>query len=318
MGIEQLEKDLEGRKSVNLNRIAGEHFTPGFLEAEAGRLMYVATMAADLGMPVQYNPPELEKCVVHFSARRLIGDLWKFSIPKIKPFVTEEGRFDLDRAVTDGKIGKPSKDIEGNLVAGFEFVYDLTSETYAEWLEDLKRRYQEDPHDPMATLYRIYKAHSVLISGGDWQSRTILDSTFTSAGKERFNWMREHPDLSRAELEKIVENSREGSIEQASLLGIKSTAKEGILREATARGELAYVLDPDSGKIIFNPDLLDEVAEFEEDIRDSYSDQTQLVLKCPARFVPSPLYHGGSMLHDQIRFKESVYVELYLATHGRR
>ena len=39
---------------------------------------------------------------------------------------------------------------------------------------------------------------------------------------------------------------------------------------------------------------------------------------CPSKFVPSPLYPGGGMLHDLIRFRAGVYTEVYLATHDRR
>ncbi len=126
MNIEQLERSLERKTSVNLNRVAKEHFTPEFLEVEADRLLnlasYSSRMATDLGMPVLYNPTELEKCVVHYSARRLIGDLWSFSLPRIKPHVTDNGRFNLDKAQADGKIGNLSTDIGDNLEAGFEYV----------------------------------------------------------------------------------------------------------------------------------------------------------------------------------------------------
>ncbi|HUQ84808.1 MAG TPA: hypothetical protein VM077_00645 [Candidatus Limnocylindrales bacterium] len=208
--------------------------------------------------------------------------------------------------------------IDNNLDTGRKFIFGMTDQLYGDWLDDVQRRYNEDPDDQTTLFLTIYRTHSALIVGGDWSYRTIMDNTFSSAGREIFDWVIDYPDMDRDELEEIARNSTEGIIEQAGQLGIKSTAIEGVVMNVAERGELAYVLDADKRKIIFNPEFNDDVVREEERRREEYPDQTQLVLGCPAKFVPSTLYPRGSMLHDLIRFKASVYTEIYLATHNRR
>jgi hypothetical protein len=58
--------------------------------------------------------------------------------------------------------------------------------------------------------------------------------------------------------------------------------------------------------------------DYEERRSLSHPDQTQLTIGCPAQFVPGSIYSKGSVLQDILRFQERVYIELYLATHGRR
>ena len=146
-----------------------------------------------------------------------------------------------------------------------------------------------------------------------------MDKTFTSAGRENFDWLADYPDLSRKEIEAIVNNSISEGIEYASRLAINSTAREQIVQDVTSRGEKAYTLDTQSKKIILDPKYIPEVERREAELREeNFFDNTQLLLMCPAKFVSSGLYSGGSMLHDLLRFKYSVFAEIYLKTHGRR
>ncbi|HUQ84807.1 MAG TPA: hypothetical protein VM077_00640 [Candidatus Limnocylindrales bacterium] len=83
----ELEASLEGRTSINLGQLAKDNFTSDFLRDHAGGLVQASRMIEGLGMPVTYNPTELDKCVAHYTARKLIGDLWSFSVPSFKKFV---------------------------------------------------------------------------------------------------------------------------------------------------------------------------------------------------------------------------------------
>lgn len=311
-----VEARLKGCTSVNLKKLAQEHFTPTYLEGEANRLLGVARRVDALGLPIAYHPTEMDKCVVHYCSRELIADLWNFTMPAVKPLIKEDGRFDVERAQREKKLDNLTGDISDALDTGQEFIASMMDGLFEDWVATLKKRYMADKSDALATMFTIYKTHSRLITG-DWSAPTILELTFASAGREKFDWLKESPDMSRVELENIVSASRRGPVEQADQLGIKSAVKEEVLRRATERGELAYVLDPLSQTIIFNPLLLPEVEKEEGDRKADYYDQTALLLQCPAKFVPSSLYQRGSMLRDLIRFRESVFVELYLSTHGR-
>ncbi len=318
MKTTSLEKQLAGCTHVNLKQLAEEHFTPAFIETTAERLLTAAGMTRNLGFQVRYEPKELEKCVVHHCARELIRDLWDFSLPAVKELIKNDGRFDLDKAVERGALEHPGDSLEENLENGQFFISKTTNNLHDRWVDSLKERYQADRRDQMAIKYMLYRSYQILICGGELEQPTILERTFASAGKETFDWTRDYPDLSREELEEIVLNSRRGLLEQADQLGIKSASKEEVLRNATTTGDLAYVLDPKTRKIVFNPNLW-PLVEAEERLRlPDYHDQTKLLLKCPAKFVPSDLYPGGGMLYDLVRFRDSVFVELYLATHDRR
>lgn len=315
MHIEDLQTSLEGATDANLKQIAKDYFTPQFLQEYAGALLNNVSRVNMLGIPVEYNPSELDKCVIHYCTRELIGDLWNFSIPTLRRHMTGEGRFNLDEAVASSTL---TPDIQPNLDIGKRFILETTDQLCKGWVRDLYQRHQIDDKDQTAIKFAIYRAHSTLIGGGDWDHPSVLFTTFTSAAREAFDWVRDYPNLSRAEVEEITGNSTEGFIQQADQLGIKSHAKEVVIREVTDRGELAYILDPEHRKIIFNPLFLEDVARVEEAERENYHDQTQLLLRCPAKYVSSSLYKGGSMLHDLIRFRSNVYTELYLATHQRR
>ncbi len=323
MRTSSLEKQLQGCRHINLKRLAAEHFSPAYLESTANSLLTGAEMTANIagrmGMPIGYELTEETKCAVHHSARELIGDLWAHSLPTVRRFVKADKRFDLDKAESDGLIDPPFKgDLQDNLNAGQQFIATTTNDLFGAWLAGLKQRYEKDNHDPMAVMYMLYRAYSILITGGDREEPSILERTFTSAGRETFDWTRDYPGLSREQLEKIMTDSRRGILAPADGLAIQSASREEALREATARGELAYVFDPSSRKVIYNPKLL-PLAEREERVRmPHYYDKTNLVLQCPAKFAPSDLYPGGSMLHDVARFRDSVYTELYLATHDKR
>ncbi|MEK6949065.1 MAG: hypothetical protein AABX34_02510 [Nanoarchaeota archaeon] len=317
--INDLAQRLEGCHHANVERLGEEYFTVDFLEHSAGGMMHALRMAEGVG-PITYHPSELDKCVIHYCVRNLIQDLWEFGIPRIKRFVDSNGRFDLEKALASGDYGNLSDELAHNLDVGREVVYGITSKVYDDWVQNLKQRNQlSRTEDPIPLTYTVYKLHSVLISGGDWQAPSIMDATFTSAGRENFDWLVDYPNLSRQELEVITENSIEEGIKQASQLAIKSTAKEQVVRDVTKRGDMAYVLDPQAKKIILNPKYLPDVERMEAKTReDGFFDETQLLLMCPAKFVPSTLYNGGGMLHDLIRFRSSVFVEIYLATYNRR
>lgn len=318
MKIEELEANLKGATHANLKQIAKEYFTPEFLEREATMLFTTAKMAEGLPFFVNHRPSELDKCVIHYCSRELISDLWGFSTPTLSRFVADDGRFRLDDAFAEGEGNQLATDVRGNLEVGKRLISDMTHQLWVDWVQDLGQRHKRDPRDQAAVMFTIYRSYSMLLCGGDWSVPTIMEATFTSAGRENFDWVRDYPDMSRAELEEIVENSMADSLELAKKLGIKSHTREKVLRDAIGRGELAYVLDPLARKIVFNPLLLDELTREEEKQQQDYPDQTHLVLMCPANYVSSTLYPSGSMLQDLIRFRASVYTEIYLATHSRR
>jgi len=62
-------------------------------------------------------------------------------------------------------------------------------------------------------------------------------------------------------------------------------------------------------------ELAEEVRLAEEDV---FPDRTNLVLGCPAKFVKSDLFPIGTMLHDFLKFKLTVYGDIYLETQKIR
>lgn len=126
--------------------------------------------------------------------------------------------------------------------------------------------------------------------------------------------------MTRQQLEEIAENSIPEILEFASKLAINSAAREEVVNEAKNRGERPYHFDPEGKRVIINPKLCPEIEAREVALRqDGFYDKTQMLLMCPAKFAPGGLYDKkGSMLHDLLRFRNSVFVEIYLATYNRR
>ncbi len=317
MNKTELENHLRGVAHLNLKQLSEEHFSREFLYTEAHGLFLTAKMAGDLGMTVTYHPTELQKCLTHYCSRELIKDLWNKSSPTIRQYLTPEGKFDLDTAFASQGLGH-SKNIHRYLARGKTFIYDTTQKLYGDWLDSLREEEKAQPNNLKTLMLLYYRSHSTLINGGDWSIPTVMEMTFTSAGKETFDWVAGYPHMTREVIEAIADNSIDMFIEQASQLGLKSTAREQVLRDATDRGQPVYIFDRVHKKIVFNPSLEDEVLAMQSSLSDIYYDQTDLELNCPAKYVPSSVYKGGGMLHDLIRFKNSVYTELYLACHNRR
>jgi len=316
--IDDLATRLQGCTHANVKQLGEEYFTKDFLESTLNEMMRAVRMAEAWGS-ITYHPSELDKCAIHYCVRDLIRDLWDFSIPRIRHFVDSNGRFNLEKALESGDYGNLSSDINHNLDVGRSIIAGITSKIYSDWVQNLKEREKSNRGDLVPLMYMVYVLHSVLIDGGDKESPTIMDKTFSSAGRENFAWLVDYPNLSRQEIEAIAENSISEGIAQASQLAIGSAAKEQAVRKLTARGEMAYVLDPAAKRIIFNPNHLPEIERRKAELRqEGFFDETNLLLMCPAKFVPSGLYNGGSMLHDLLRFRNSVFVEIYLATHNRR
>lgn len=320
MNRDELETSLKGCPYANVAQLAAEHFTPEFLLQEATGLFNAYRMTEGLrGLSVVYQPSELGKIVVHYVSRELTADLWAVAEPTFKEFLDSDGRFKLDAAMP--RLPEPlGMDLSKNLDTGKKFMYDMNLGLYKQWLESIPTKASNgvDLH-PKGVMIVLYRAHSALMNGGDMSTPTVIETTFTASGKEYFEWLRDYPDMSRAELEEIVDDSLPTVVNQANQMGINSTAREDVLRAGAETGELSYVFDPASRRIVFNPELEDQVKETEERRRPDFPDQTNLLLTCPAKFVPSTLYHpNGSVLKDILRFRAGMYTELYLHTHGRR
>ena len=218
--LADLEEKLRGCTHANINKLGEEYFTADFLESMANGLNHAVRTSEDFFL-VEYQPSEFIKCVIHYCVRNLIRDLWEFSSPRIAQFVDENGRFDLEKALSSGDYGSLSDDMTHNLDVGRKIIYGITSEVYDNWIGALKkRRSLGSAQDPIPLMYAVYKLHSVLLNDGDWQTPSIMDATFTSAGRENFDWLLDYPHLSRQEIEAIVNNSIDGSIEYASKLAI--------------------------------------------------------------------------------------------------
>lgn len=229
-------------------------------------------------------------------------------------------RLDLNKALAaEGLHLGP--DLRSNLGIGRQLIVSALRNIGRSWLDTLSDRSKRgNPDDLVPLMYATYYYHSTLINGGEKSAPTIMETTFTSAGEELWDWLLEYPDLSRTQLESITTSVIEEGVNQASQLTVHSVAKEQLLREITDRGELAYVFDPIHQKVVFNPEYEGQIKQRETELAGSgdFFDQTNILLKCPALAVRSQLYaNSGSMLHDFIRFKSSVYAEIYLATQGR-
>lgn len=242
--VNGLAERLKGCHHANVKQLGEEHFTVDFLESYSGGMMHALRMAEGLGQ-ITYHPSELDKCVIHNCARNLIQDLWKSGIPRIKEFVDSNGRFDLEKALASGDYGKLSDKLAHNLDVGREVIYGITSKVYDDWVQNLRQRNSlSRTEDPIPLMYTVYRLHSVLIGGGDWQAPSIMDATFTSVGREIFACLADYPDLSRQELEVIAENSIQEGIMRASQLAINSTATEQVVRDVTERGGAGVRIRP--------------------------------------------------------------------------
>jgi hypothetical protein len=315
---EDLAERLKGCTHANVKQLGEEHFTTDFLEKMSRGLAHGLRVTEGSGLQAAYHPTELDKCVIHYCVRNLIQDLWKFGTHTIKEFLDPNGRFDLEKALLSGDYGSLSDDLPQNLDVGREIYYGITKKIYDAWVDNLRERNKLGPEvDAIPLMFALYRYHNALVSGIGLQAVTILENTFTSAGSKHFHWLADYPNLSRQEIEQIAENSIGGDIQQASGLSIESVAIEKVATDVAERGDLPYIYDPKSNNIIFNPKYLQDVQREKVRIQGDYFDQTQLVLECPAKFVPSKIFEGGGMLHDLIRFRHSVFVEIYMENHNR-
>ena len=318
LDVDGLADKLRGCPHANVKQLGEEYFTLDFLKRTADGFLRASAMSE--GLTVHYEPTEVDKCVAHYCARNLINDLWEFSIPRIRQFVQPDRRFDLEKALESGDYGVLTDDLSHNFDVGRKMIYWITAKAYDEWVQNLGDRNKSSKgQDSISVMYKVYKLHSAFLNGANLRAESIMDVTFTRAGSENFAWLVDYPNLSRQELEEITENSIQGVIDFASKLAINSSAREDVVNMATLRGERPYVLDPQAKKIILEPKYLPEIERREAELRqDGFYDNTQMLLMCPAKFAPSRLYDKGSMLHDLIRFRNSVFVEIYLATHNKR
>ena len=313
--IGELTRSLTGATHANVQQIGDEICTAEFLDKTIDGMTHAWRMMQGVG--AEYHPSEFNKVLVHYCVRHLIQDLWESGVPELLLFIDNNGRFILENGLGFGGHQLTS-DLSANLEIGKEIICEITSKMYREWIENLKQRNERNGKDPIPLIYMVYHFHSALIHGGDMSQRTIMDTTFTRAGKEHFEWLSHYPNLSREEIETIARNSIGEGIKQASQLAIGSFGEEDVVKEATERDEIAYILDPVAKKIVLDPKYRTEVERTIEESRRDFFDRTGLVLTCPAKFVPSQLYDGGNMLYDLLRFRNSVFVEIYLATHNRR
>lgn len=319
LDVDGLADKLKGCPHANVKQIGEEHFTPEFLKYVVGGFLHAKRMAE--GLQVTYEPTEVDKLVAHYCARDLIKDLWEFAIPKLRDFVKPDGRFDLEKGFASGDYGSLTEDLTHNFDIGRKMIYWTNAGIYDSWVQNLHQRYRESGGNELVPImFQVYQLHSASLNGGDLGAETIMNATFTRAGQENFAWLADHPPLTRQQLEEIAENSIPGIIEFASKLAINSTAREEVVNEAESRGERPYVLDFAAKKVILDPNLCPEIEGRETSLRqDGFYDKTQMLLMCPAKFAPGGLYDKkGSMLHDLIRFRNSVFVEIYLSTHNMR
>lgn len=315
--VDGLADKLKGCPHANVKQLGEEHFTLDFLKSTVNGFLQAKRMAE--GLYVTYEPSELDKCVAHYCARGLIKDLWEFAVPRIREFVNPDGKFNLEKGLASGDYGSLTDDLMHNFDVGREMIYWTNARIFDDWVQSLHKRYRaSEGKDPVPVMFQVYQLHSAFLNGGDLGAESIMNATFTRAGSENFAWLVNHPNLTRQELEEIAENSIPGIVEFASKLAINSTAREEIVNEADSRGERPYILDPVAKKIVLDTKYLPSIETRETVLReDGFYDKTQMLLMCPAKFAPAGLYNKGSMLHDLLRFRNSVFVEIYLATHNR-
>jgi hypothetical protein len=205
--------------------------------------MTLATMSERLGIPLGTDLTELDKCLAHYAARELIADLWSFSEPTISSFIDPKGRFNLDKAITEGTLPPISPDITENLEAGCNFLFKTNDNLFEKWASGFDKRAREDRNGKDGVLFKISKSYAIIVNKGDLGASSALEATFLSAGRENFDWVRDYPDMSREELEEIVEHSRIEHLRIASQFSMKSVVREDAVIAATKRGELGYIFD---------------------------------------------------------------------------
>lgn len=314
-----LDQKLEGCPSVNLKQLAKKHFTIEYLQQQKEILMNGCRQKLDSENQEPYFPSRAQKCLIHYCSGELIKDLWSFSQPKLKDFLDENNRSDLEKFLQLDSSYELSDNLGENIRLGDNIIYKLKYNIFDNWIESLGMRVEKgNESDSIPLMWEVYHYYSQLAYQMDFGCSSNMERSFTSAGGMRFHWLKDYPNLSREELEEIIRNS-DDEIEYARKLGIESEALETVSSEITDRTQPFYVYNPRSKKIILNPTYLLKIEMTKKIIEGSYHDRTDLLLQCPAIFVPSTLYgKTNNMFTDDNRFKDSIYVELYLITQNKQ
>jgi len=315
--IEDLEEQLKGATHINMRQFAQEHFTPEFLE-EFMQRYDPALVFAGTGLSTNHKITELEKAVIHYCSWNLIVDLWQNATPQLQEFIQEDGHFNLEMALEVAQQGSMTDDIMENLVLGALTYGKIVGDIYDNWVRDLgPRNEKNDSNDITPLFFKVYKLYTLAIEG-DWYAPTLMDGTFSSAGLESWYWTRDYPHFTREEIENIGEKSIDRRVEMSKKLAIASGAFELVTQQLAEQGELMYIFDKDLGTVIENPEHQGLIAQRIQQVKPIHHDQTSLQLNCPANYVPSQLYGHGNVLRDITKFRNSLFVEVYLETQNMR
>jgi hypothetical protein len=186
LDVNELADKLKGCPHANVKQIGEEHFTPEFLKHVVGGFLAAKCMSE--GLQVTYEPTEADKLVVHYCARSLIKDLWEFAIPRLKEFVKPDGRFDLEKGLASGDYGSLTEDLTSNFDIGREMIYWTNARIYGSWVQNLNQRYKASGGNELVPImFQVYQLHSAFLNGGDLGAETIMDATFTRAGRKSFH-----------------------------------------------------------------------------------------------------------------------------------
>lgn len=313
---DSLSTALRGCTHVNLRDFGDRYFTIDMLSEIGGGYHHALNMSEGLvGLYIDAGLTELDKAVGHYCARKLLDDMWEFNKPVAKDKLDEEGRFKLDE-IFDG-VQQPllGSDLQDNLRAGARYIVDLFDAMYGEWFETLnERRGVSFEEDPTRLYYFVYSGFSQLMRLNYSDKTPAIESTFMDGEYLMFQWMEDVTGLTRAQLDRIIENTVQKDVGLAGNHGIHSQSRTEVIRGRIDQGDRAYVLDEQAECIVHALGIDDEIPQEIERQREHFPDSTGLVLGCAAKHVKSDLYPTGSMLHDVLRYKFNLYRDIYLAT----